>query len=142
MPKEYALDLMFAYTVEEAYLALGSLDWENRDLYRLGIWALDMPYMAIYSLLFSGILLKLWNNKKVIWLPFSIFFMDLLENLMVLRMLKVFPREDQYLAIFSSIFSTSKWIMVAVLIGIIVIGLLSSITIGKYSPLDSQKAEI
>jgi hypothetical protein len=142
LPKDHALDLMFAYSVEEAYIALGHLNWEVREIYRIGVWALDMPYMVVYCLLFSGILIKIWKNKKMVWLPVGIFIMDFLENLMVLRILKVFPKQNEFLATFSSIFTTSKWILVALMVVIIFFGLLNLLANRKYFSFESSKAEI
>ncbi len=142
LPKDHALDLMFAYSVEEAYIALGHLNWEVREIYRIGVWALDMPYMVVYCLLFSGILIKIWKNKKMVWLPVGIFIMDFLENLMVLRILKVFPTQNEFLATFSSIFTTSKWILVALMVVIIFFGLLNLLANRKYFSFESSKAEI
>lgn len=142
MPKENALDLKFAYSVEEAYLALGNLDWDHRNIYRFGIWVLDTPYMIVYCLLFSGILLKLWGNKRVVFLPVLILTIDFFENLTVLKMLRIFPKENEFLAILSSIFTTSKWILVALLVFMILFGLLNFLMSRKFLTFNSQKAEI
>jgi hypothetical protein len=125
IPKEYALDLKFAYSADEAYLALGSMNWELRNVYRVVVWFLDMPYIFVYTLLFTGILLKLWRSRKVVWLTLSIFLMDLLENLLVLRLLKTFPGRSEVLAILCSFFSTSKWTLVIIMVLMIFIGLVN-----------------
>ena len=125
IPKEYALDLKFAYTADEAYLALGSMNWELRNVYRVVVWFLDMPYIFVYTLLFTGILLKLWRSRKVVWLTLSIFLMDLLENLLVLRLLKTFPGRSEVLAILCSFFSTAKWTLVIIMVLMIFIGLVN-----------------
>lgn len=142
MPKDHALDLKFAYSVEEAYLALGSLDLEARKIYRTGIWLFDMPYMVVYSLLFSGILLKLWGTKRLVLLPFLVLLMDFLENLMILRMLRIFPRGDDYLAGFSSLFSTCKWLLIAVMLITVCLGVKNLIGNRKYSSFESPETEI
>ncbi|RIW13146.1 hypothetical protein D0X99_17190 [Algoriphagus lacus] len=142
LSKENALDLKFAYSVEEAYLALGNLDLDHRNVYSLGLWLLDTPYMIVYCLLFSGILLKLWGNRKVVFLPVLILTIDFFENLTVLKMLKIFPKENEFLALLSSFFTTSKWIMVAVLIFMILFGLLNFLVGRKILSVNSQKAEI
>ncbi len=83
------LDLKFAYSVQEAYEAIGLLDFESREIYRFGLWALDLPYMIIYGLLFSGLLYKIWKTQKVLILTLGVVLMDFFENLMVLRILKI-----------------------------------------------------
>jgi hypothetical protein len=140
IPKEYALDLKFAYTADEAYLALGSMNWEIRNIYRMGVWFLDMPYMVIYSLFFTGILFRLWRSRKVAWLTLSILLMDLMENILVLRLLKTFPGRNESLAMYCSLFSTIKWTLVVVMVMMIFIGLVNYL---RHIPApESQKAKI
>lgn len=142
MPKEYALDLRFAYSVEEAYGAIGHLDTDQRQFYRFGIWVFDMPYMVFYCLLFSGILIKLWKNKKTAWLPFAILIMDLFENLMVLRILKIYPTRNEILVTLASGFTTTKWVLVGILIFALLSGLLFVFSTRKYSGVKSAEAGI
>lgn len=124
MPKEHALDLKFGYSVEEAYGALSQLDTDERERYQQGILALDMPYLVIYFLFFSGILVRIWKKKQVVIIPFAILVFDFLENISVLRMLKLFPEQNEFAAIFASIFTTSKWVMIGVLAAFIILGLI------------------
>lgn len=124
LPADQALDLKFAYSVQEAYEAIGMLDLETRKIYRLGIWALDLPYMIIYGLLFSGILFKIWEKKKVMLIPLGVVLLDLFENLMVLRILKLYPLENETLATFASFFTTGKWLLVGVMVLMILFGLI------------------
>jgi hypothetical protein len=140
MPKEFALDLKFAYSADEAYLALGSMNWELRKVYRAGVWFLDMPYMLIYTLFFTGILLKLWRTKRVVWLTLSIFLMDLIENILVLRLLKTFPGRSEILAMMCSCFSTAKWTLVTIMVLMIFIGLVNYLR--HFPAAQSQKAKI
>lgn len=124
LPADQALDLKFAYSVKEAYEAIGMLDLETRKIYRLGIWALDLPYMIIYGLLFSGILFKIWEKKKMMLIPLGVVLLDLFENLMVLRILKLYPIENEALATFASFFTTGKWLLVGVMVLMILFGLI------------------
>lgn len=123
LPADHVLDLRFAYSVQEAYKEIGMLDVETRNIYRLGIWALDLPYMIIYGLLFSGILFKIWKTQKVLILPLGVVLMDFFENLMVLRILKIYPLENQVLATFASFFTTCKWLLVGLMFLTVLYGL-------------------
>ncbi|WP_026969876.1 hypothetical protein [Algoriphagus terrigena] len=140
MPKEHALDLMFAYSADDAYGALAKMDLSQRETYRIGIWALDMPYMAVYFLLFSGLLIRLLKNTKVAWLPFGVLVMDLFENLSVLKILALYPVQNMSMASVASLFTTSKWVLVVVLLVVLVFGLLSNSFSRKY--LASKSAEV
>lgn len=133
LPADHALDLKFAYSVQEAYEAIGMLDLETRKIYRLGIWALDLPYMIIYGLLFSGILYKIWKKKIVMIIPFGVFLMDLFENFMVLRILKLYPLENEIIASLASFFTTSKWLLVGLMISMILFGLIHKFFAGKFT---------
>lgn len=123
MPKEYAFDLKFAYTVEEAYAAMSQLTIEEQQRYKFGILALDMPYLVIYGLFFSGILVKLWKSKWIVLIPVLIMVMDFFENLMVIQILNLLPDQSATLATLASIFTTSKWILIGVLAGFIILGM-------------------
>lgn len=123
LSKEHALDLMFAYSAEDAYAALGQLSTEQLSAYEFGIWALDMPYMGVYCLLFSGLLLRVWKHKNLVLLPIAIALMDLVENLSVLKLLALYPTRDPGLAMVASVFTTSKWLLVGIMIPVLIVGL-------------------
>ena len=125
MPKDQALDLKFAYSIEEAYLLLGQLNQAQREFYCFGAWALDMPYMLVYTMFFSGILYRLWNKKRVAWIAFIILLADFFENLFILQVLKNYPSHLSETVVYASIFTTSKWILVAIALMTMVIGLLN-----------------
>lgn len=127
MPKEHALDLKFAYTPDEAHASIASLNSEERSNYKLGILAFDMPYLVIYCLFFSGILVKLWKKKRLVIIPFAILIFDFFENLMVLQILKSFPDQNEVVALSASIFTTGKWLMVGALLVSIISGLIYSL---------------
>lgn len=133
MPKEHALDLKFAYSSDEAFAALANLNDEERSNYKLGILAFDMPYLVIYGLFFSGILFKLWKKKWVALIPTAVAIFDLLENILVLQILKIFPDQNFGLAQFASVFTTGKWVMAGFLLVLILVGLFISIRNGMKS---------
>ena len=88
----------------------------------MSLW-LDFPYMILYSLAFYGLLFKIWGNRGFIKLPFLIALMDLGENLLVIKILNSFPDVNKSMAILASVFTTSKWILVGVLMLFILGGL-------------------
>ncbi len=124
LPSENALDLKFAYSVDQAYFAISNLSKPDREIYRLGIWALDFPYMIVYGLLASGLLFYLWRNKVIVLIPLFIVFFDLIENILIISILNNYPIEKPVLAIMASITTTSKWIFVGLLLLSILIGAL------------------
>jgi len=142
MSKDHALDLKFAYGVEEAYLSLGQLSLEERALYRFGIWALDMPYMVVYSLLIAGLLYRIRGDFKLTYLPLLILIADFIENLAVLRILKLFPSENEFWVLFASVFTTSKWILVGVTFSTILFEVFRKISSKRPELVDSPQVKI
>lgn len=133
MPKEYALDLKFAYTFQEVIFSMDSMGMDSRHLYSIGVWTLDFPYLVVYSLFFVGVLFRLYGKKTFIFLPLGIALMDLIENILVLRILKTFPELDKLLVQAASFFTTFKWILVAVMMTIVLIGLVRMLVLKKHS---------
>lgn len=142
IPKEFALDLKFAYSVSDVFLALDSMGRQAREFYRMGIWVLDFPYMAVYSLFFTGILFRLWGEGRLLVLPFVIGFFDLLENLSVLALLDSFPSIPWGLAVTASAFTTLKWVFVIFMMASVLGGLIRAIIHRKYSPDTASRFEI
>ena len=122
LPAEYALDLKFAYTVDQAYAALGSLSKPDREIYKVGLLALDFPYLVVYGLLATGILYILWGNKKLVVIPLMIMFFDFLENILIINLINNFPSQKPLLAWVASFCTTSKWIFVGLLFFLLIIG--------------------
>lgn len=142
MPKEFDLDLKFAYSVSDAFIALDSMGTNMRQFYRVGIWLLDFPYMLVYTLFFSGVIYRLWGESKMLLLPLVIGFFDLLENVMVLYLLNTFPDIPRVVANLASFFTTSKWIFVLFMMASVLGGLIRMIIHRKYSTETASRYEI
>ncbi|MFN4000239.1 hypothetical protein [Algoriphagus sp.] len=142
MPKEHALDLKFAYSVDEAYDALNQLSSEEQGRYKNGILAIDMPYLLVYGLLFSGILLKIWKREWPVLIPVTIMVMDFFENLMVILILNQLPNQSTTLASLASIFSTGKWTTIGILAGAIIFGLVRMLFLRIFSNSITEEIKI
>ena len=127
MSKEHALDLKFAYSAQEAYDSILQLDETELSRYKIGILGLDMPYIIIYGLFFSGVLLKLWESRWMILIPIAIMVLDFFENIMVLQILNHMPEQRLALGSMASIFTTGKCIFVSILGLCIVSGLIRNL---------------
>lgn len=141
LPKEYALDLKFAYSAEEAYQSLNHLSPKEIDLYRFGVWSLDMPYLLIYFLFFSALLKRLWGGRRYFVVPMFIAVMDLVENFLLLGILSSYPDERTTLVWICSGFSTLKWVAVGFLILLILGGLWSFFVSKRKSMVSSVESE-
>jgi len=133
MPKDYALDLKFAYTYWDAIQSIEAMDLETRSLYKLGIWMLDFPYLVIYSLFFCGLMFRLFGRQPIIYISFLIGTVDIFENILVMAILETFPSTSHLLVLSASFFTTCKWILVVGLILSILVGVIKLFVNKKYS---------
>ncbi len=116
------LDIMFAYSPSEAYEMIASYGEETRKNYIRGLLFIDFAYPVIYSLLLGfGIYLS-WRNPRLSLQPLVIMAADYLENTGIIIMLSAWPEQITALAIATSIFTTLKWLMVALSVIIIIAG--------------------
>jgi hypothetical protein len=142
LPKDHALDLQFAYSTDQVFYSLNQLDGKERNLYRIGLLALDMPYLISYALLLSGILIRLWKRKVFVLIPFFIALADLFENLIILRLLGIFPKENALFAVMASVFSTTKWVMVGIVLVTVIAGVINWKFSGRDVSVKSPKVKI
>jgi hypothetical protein len=142
LSKDHALDLQFAYSPDHVAFSLNQLNAEERGLYRIGLLALDMPYLVCYGLLLSGILYRLWGKGSLVFIPVLVSLADLVENLIILRLLGIFPREDKPLAFIVSFFSTTKWILVGVVLLTVFVGLIRWFVYRRVVSVNSPKFKI
>ncbi|WP_026952878.1 hypothetical protein [Algoriphagus mannitolivorans] len=142
LPKDQALDLRFAYSVEEATFLMNQLTVDQISDYKFGLMALDMPYLIAYSLLFAGILFKLWGSSFLIYVPFFAGLADFIENLAVFQVLDGLPKASESWIIFASVSTTAKWIFVAILITGVLGGVFRKLLSKKSVITDSQEIKI
>ena len=123
--KAVPIDIHFAYSPEKAYELINSYSDATRKSYMIGSMTLDVIYPVVYVLFLSFSLLVLFRkNEKLGWLPYLLFVSDLLENAGIVTLLYNYPREQYYLAIVTSVFSTVKWILSILIVLILSTGLL------------------
>jgi len=112
------LDLMFAYSPEQAYAQLASFGEQGRVNYARTTVAVDLAYPVVYTLLFAVWLCLLLRGRNrycsyLSMLPFAIFVFDIIENAGILLLLANYPREIYWLALATSVATTIKWLIVA-----------------------------
>lgn len=143
MPKDYALDLKFAYTYWEAIQSIESMDLNTREIYKLGIWVLDFPYLLFYSMFLMGLLLKLYGKQPVIYIPVLVGSVDLFENILETVILNTFPFSSHFVVLFASFFTTCKWILVAGVALSLVVGVVKVfVSKKKYSWHSKSEVEV
>ncbi|MCS4433400.1 hypothetical protein [Aquiflexum gelatinilyticum] len=122
MTGEKPLDLEINYTAEEAYSRLSRFSEEIRESYRMGLMVSDMIYPIVYSLLFSFIIFKLWQNEMIALLPFTILVFDFIENFSIITMLGLFPEKSIFWGTLAGISTSLKWFFTAITLIFVVIG--------------------
>ena len=142
LPKDYALDLRFAYSKAEACYLLSQLSFEQISDYKFGLLALDMPYLLTYSLFFGCLLFRLWGNSLIVVAPFLAALADFSENVSVYRILNSLPSEADHLFLWASVSSTTKWIFVVILFSGVFGGILRKILSKKSAIVNSQEIKI
>ncbi len=109
------LDLKYSYTINEAYELFNKMGENGRNIYRLAEIFIDIPYLLIYSIVYSLMIIALLKNNKLTNLyflsfaPLLIGFFDILENLGIVVMLTKYPIKLDNVCNLTAIFTSLKW---------------------------------
>jgi len=118
------LDLHFTHNPEVTYNNFDAMTLEQQKKYMRGELTTDIIYPIIYTLFFTFTLLLLYGANGIIPLiPYGAFIFDILENLSLFTLLKLYPEQINWLAWTSSVFSTLKWLFVLISFLLVIIGL-------------------
>jgi hypothetical protein len=126
-PNLQPLDLQFSYSPDRAYELLGAYNETERFYYMIAELTLDILYPLVYGALLSFILYMLHKNLKFAKLPFDVVIIDYLENIGIVIMLLNYPTRIDWLASLTGIFTTLKWLFLAVILMLILWGLLKKL---------------
>ena len=119
------LDLKFTHSPEVTYKTFNAMSSEQRKGYMIGELTTDIIYPIIYTLFLSFSLLLLFNGSRIIpIIPHGALIADVFENLSIFPLLKMYPKEIDWLAWVSSIFTTIKWLFVFISLLLLIAGLL------------------
>ncbi len=116
-----ALDAHLSYTPQQAYQALEAYGPSGRAQYSRAILLLDIIFPVIYTLLLSlliarGLVHAFPASPRIqllALLPFAAVLFDWLENASILVLLASFPRRLDGLAAAAGVFTSLKWIILA-----------------------------
>lgn len=119
---DLVLDLKFGYSAREAYSILESMGPEVRQAYLKCLLIFDLPYMVIYTLLFIQLFNFLFKDNRIQVFTLGILIFDFLENLTIFSMIQIFPDYSSFLGFSASFFTSAKWIFVALVITLSIVG--------------------
>ena len=118
------LDLDFAYSASDAFARIAAYGEHGRSAVPYFIFTGDLLYPLAYTTCFAVLIALLaapltarhpsWVRLNL--LPFTIFFADILENTAIATMMKIYPAQPLYLGLTASVFTTAKWLLVAVVV--------------------------
>jgi hypothetical protein len=112
-------DMLIFYSptnLEELALIYGE---SGRDYYILTKYTLDIVWPLCYTLSLAVILMYLFKSAKKfyfsLFLPIAVFAFDMLENITLSIVFSKYPTMIPALGYMASVFSTLKWVTVAVI---------------------------
>ena len=129
------LDVMFAYTPTQVYDVISDYGEQGRQHHAVTELTADLVYPILYSVLLSLLMTLIFRRafatasfmQKLWLLPFAAALTDYAENISIVGMLLRYPQKLTGVAWAASLFTTAKWVLVAVSFILIVVGLVALI---------------
>ncbi|MBW8012789.1 MAG: hypothetical protein FVQ83_16345 [Chloroflexi bacterium] len=124
--------MLFTYSPDDVYAMVEAYGEKGRQAYALGAAIVDGAFPLAYAF-FQAILLTFTFRRvfakdslmqRLHLFPFGVMINDYLENSGIIFMLLRFPDEMRGVARLTSVFTTTKWIMVGISGALVLIGLL------------------
>lgn len=115
VPKSYFFDLMFCYSMNDGREILSKISELQLQSYKLILVSTDLAYLLFYGFFYSFIIAKLYDGlhkpklKLIVSIPFIMAFFDLLENILLMKLLSNSPRIDSLNLQLASICTATKW---------------------------------
>jgi hypothetical protein len=124
------LDLMLFATPENIFGMIERYGKFNRPFYRNVELTVDIVYPIVYLFFFGLLISWLFQRgfapnspmRKFNIAPLGAWFFDLLENILIVTLLSVFPSQPTALAWILTLISTVKWFFASASILLILIG--------------------
>ncbi|WP_143111726.1 hypothetical protein [Paenibacillus sp. BC26] len=124
------LDLRLSYSVDKAYAIIGAYSDAGRAFYVTFTLTADFIYPIVYSLFFALLTTVIYRRAFApkSWahqLPLLIYItllLDYLENACIVTMLTQYPDQITFIAKASSLFTTLKWMMAAISVLLLLLG--------------------
>lgn len=127
------LDIQWSYTSEEVYALFESLGEGGRRLYAIGEVTVDLIFPIVYTLSLAMWITLTFGRafapnsllQRLHLFPFGLMAFDFLENSGIVILLLVYPAELRGLAKLVGLFTTTKWTLAVICLGLGVIGSLA-----------------
>ncbi|MDP8268414.1 MAG: hypothetical protein P9L97_06785 [Candidatus Tenebribacter davisii] len=126
-PNIILLDLQLSYSSEEAYNILAKYNDEELKEYIIGELTVELIYPIVYTLFFSFFIFKLSKKNIFSFLPLLIMFSDYFENIGIVTIINYYPQKLPNIVTLTSLFTSLKWILVAISILLILVLLITKL---------------
>ena len=132
------LDLMMFATPDKLFAMIEMYGEFGRPFYRNVELTVDIVYPVVY-LFFFGLTISWFfqrglapgsSIRKLNIMPLAVWFFDLLENIVIVILLSIFPSQPAALGWLRFLFTTVKWVFAAASILLILVGLVMAIRNG------------
>ncbi|POM66397.1 hypothetical protein PHPALM_17746 [Phytophthora palmivora] len=136
------LDSVFWLLPDAVFPHLECLGVSGRALY-MDFYSFDLIlFPVIYSTALLGLLRRLWPDRQLVWtLPGIAAACDVVENVSILQLLKLFPARWEILESVVSVLTRTKWVFVFTANIFVVIGALRLLLRGFQSKDKCSKEE-
>ena len=119
------LDLHFSYTSADVFKSFYQMGEEGRYVNLYSTLIIDTAYPILYTSLLLGALNNLFKNKKnILFLPITIFILDIFENINIVYMNLNYLDLDETQVMIASTITSFKWITIFGVICLIIYGLI------------------
>lgn len=108
------LDTQFSYSSDKAYKIIANYNDAELKKYMIGQLTLDFVYPIVYTLFISFFLFKLSRKNTLFMFPLLIMFSDYLENIGIVTIINYYPQKLPNIVTITSLFTSLKWILVAI----------------------------
>jgi len=121
------LDLHFSYTSADVFKSFYQMGEKGRYVNLYSTLIIDTLYPILYASLLLGAFTNLFkNNKIILFLPFIIFTLDIIENINIAYMNTTFLNLNETQVMIASTITSSKWIIISVTLTLLIFGLLKN----------------
>jgi len=123
------LDLHFNYTPVDVFKSFYQMGEKGRYINLYSTLIVDTIYPILYTSLMLGAYVTLFkNNKKILFLPITVFILDIFENINIVYMNITFLNLNETQVMIASTITSFKWITVIGMLTLLIFGLIKKIT--------------
>ena len=123
------LDLHFNYTSADVFKSFYQMGEKGRYVNLYSTLIIDTIYPILYTSLMLGAYVTLFKkNKLILFLPITVFILDIFENINIVYMNITFLNLNEAQVMIASTITSFKWITVIGMLTLLIFGLIKKIT--------------